>query len=108
MGRRSWRSAPSRKSTLAYTNLTAATRRSVESPLDGRMIFLVGARRSGTNWLQRTLATHPAIVSVPSETHLFSHGIAPLAERFHHGAPTSTHTGAMYVDRQRLLGALRV
>lgn len=78
------------------------------SPLRDRMVFVVGAQRSGTNWLQRMLATHPDVVALPSETHLFSHGIAPLLERFHEGAPTSTRTGVMFADPQRVATALRV
>ena len=42
------------------------------------MIFNVGARRSGTYWLQRITCAHPAVAEVPSETYVFSHGIAPL------------------------------
>lgn len=77
------------------------------SPLDGRVIFLVGARRSGTNWLQRVLGAHPDIVAVPSETHLFSHGLVPLSERVQHGVPNSTRTGRVYMDRDDFLDALR-
>ena len=47
------------------------------------MIFNAGARRSGTYWLQRITCAHPAVAEVPSETYIFSHGIAPLMERFH-------------------------
>jgi hypothetical protein len=72
-----------------------------------RMIFLVGAQRSGTNWLQRMLATHGDIVALPSETHLFSDGLAPLADRFQHGTPTSTTTGTIYMNRKGMLEAMR-
>lgn len=71
------------------------------------MIFVVGARRSGTNWLQRAVAAHPRVVAVPSETYLFSEGLAELRKRFHHGAVASSRTGAMHVDRDVLLDALR-
>ncbi len=77
------------------------------SPLDGRVIFLVGARRSGTQWLQRVLGTHPSIVTVPSETHLFSHGLVPLSERVQHGVPHSSRTGFVYMDRDDFLDGLR-
>jgi hypothetical protein len=53
------------------------------------------------------LAAHPEVVSINSETHLFSHGVAPLLERFHHGASDSTTTGAVYMDPGRLHEALR-
>lgn len=71
------------------------------------MIFVVGAQRSGTNWLDRMLTTHPEIVGIRAETHLFSHGIAPLLERFHHGASDSATTGAVYMDPTRLYDSLR-
>jgi Sulfotransferase family len=78
-----------------------------DSPLRERLIFNVGARRSGTYWLQRIVCAHPAVAAVPSETHLFSHGIAPLFERFHHGDRESPQVGSMYIDRERLLDAAR-
>lgn len=78
-----------------------------ESTLHGRMIFCVGARRSGTNWLQRTLAAHSVIVAIPSETYLFSRGIQPLRERFQHVAAGSARTGFTYMHRDTLLDALR-
>lgn len=71
------------------------------------MIFNVGSRRSGTFWLQRIVGAHPDVASVPSETHLFSHGIAPLFERFQHGSPSSPEVGAVYVEREALITATR-
>jgi hypothetical protein len=78
-----------------------------DSPLRDRMIFLVGARRSGTNWLQRIVAAHPAVANIPSETYLFSRGIGPLTERFQHGSPGSHALGVIYMDRRAFLDALR-
>ena len=78
-----------------------------ESPLRGRMIFNVGSRRSGTFWLQRIVTAHPGVSAVGSETHLFSHGIAPLAERFHHAALGSAQVGSTFIERDALLDALR-
>jgi Sulfotransferase family len=78
-----------------------------DSPLRGRMIFNVGSRRSGTFWLQRIVTAHPDVSAVGSETHLFSHGIAPLAERFHHAALGSGQVGSTFIDRDALLDALR-
>lgn len=77
------------------------------SPLKGRLVFLVGARRSGTNWLQRALSAHPDLAAAPSETHLFSHGLGPLNERIQHGAPLSSRTGSVYMEREEYLDALR-
>jgi hypothetical protein len=78
-----------------------------DSPLRDRLVFLVGARRSGTNWLQRMVCAHPDAVAIPSETHLFSHGLAPLVERFQHAAPASPKTAKVYLPRRDLLDALR-
>lgn len=71
------------------------------------MIFNVGARRSGTYWLQRIVTAHPRVAAVPSETHLISHGIAPLVERFHQGERDSTQVGSVYFERELMLTALR-
>lgn len=71
------------------------------------MIFNVGARRSGTYWLQRITCAHPAVGEVPSETHVFSHGIAPLMERFQHEERGSREVGKVFADRDRLLTAVR-
>jgi hypothetical protein len=71
------------------------------------MVFLVGARRSGTNWLQRILCAHPDVAAIPSETYLFRQGIEQLAERFHQSAPRSTTTGFVYMERSAMLDALR-
>ncbi len=71
------------------------------------MIFNVGARRSGTYWLQRIVCAHPSVAEVPSETYVFSHGIAPLMERFQHEERGSQEVGRVYADRERLLAAIR-
>lgn len=77
------------------------------SALRDRLIFVVGARRSGTNWLQRVVCSHGDVVGVPAETYLFSQGIRPLMERFHHGAVSSSTTGFIHADRGALLDAVR-
>jgi len=79
-----------------------------DSPLRDRMIFVVGARRSGTNWLQRILCARPDVAAVPSETYLFSHGLEPLVERFQHASPASPTTGFVYMEREAMLDALRL
>ena len=71
------------------------------------MIFNVGARRSGTYWLQRITCAHPAVAEVPTETYVFSHGIAPLMERFHHGDRDHVDVGLVYADRTKLIAAIR-
>ena len=71
------------------------------------MIFLVGARRSGTLWLQRALACHPDLVTVPSESYLFTNGIDPLTELFQHGSPESIAVARTYMDRDDMIDALR-
>jgi hypothetical protein len=78
-----------------------------DSPLRGRMIFNVGSRRSGTFWLQRIVTAHPEVAAVPSETHLFSHGIAPLVDRFHHDALAPEQVGSTFIEREVLVDALR-
>ena len=78
-----------------------------QSLLRGRMIFNVGSRRSGTFWLQRIVTAHPDVSAVGAETHLFSHGIAPLAERFHHAAMGSGQVGTTFIERDTLLDGLR-
>ena len=71
------------------------------------MIFNVGARRSGTYWLQRIVCAHPAVAEVPSETYVFSHGVVPLLERFQHEERDSQEVGRVYADRERLIAAIR-
>ena len=75
--------------------------------MKGRLIFNVGSRRSGTFWLQRVVSSHPEVAAVPSETHLLSHGIAPLFERFQHDDPESSVVGVTYLPRETLLDATR-
>ena len=71
------------------------------------MIFNVGARRSGTYWLQRIVCAHPDVAEVPSETYLFSHGVAPLMERFQHTDPGLREVGQVYAERDAVLSAIR-
>lgn len=70
-------------------------------------MFLVGARRSGTNWLQRIICAHPDAIAIPSETHLFSHGLAPLADRFQHGSVASPKTAKVYLPQDAMRDMLR-
>jgi hypothetical protein len=79
-----------------------------DSPLRGKVLFIVGARRSGTNWLFRMVNSHPQVIGIPPETHLFAEGLRPLSERFHHGAISSPRTGSLYMRRDSMLGSFRV
>jgi hypothetical protein len=74
--------------------------------LSSRLIFLVGARRSGTNWLHSLLGLHPRVAKVPSETHLF-YTLARLQERFQHGLIGSANTGAVYLPRDEMIASFR-
>lgn len=71
------------------------------------MIFNVGARRSGTYWLQRVVCAHPDVAEVPSETYLFSMGISQLVERFQHEDKRSAEVAKVWIDRPRLIDSLR-
>ena len=77
-----------------------------DSPLRDKVIFVVGARRSGTNWLQRAIAAHPDVVAAPSETFLI-HALVPLRDRFHHGSVDSPKTSRSYVHRDAMLDQMR-
>jgi sulfotransferase family protein len=77
-----------------------------ESPLRGRTIFVVGAQRSGTNWIQRILAAHPDVASMPTETHLFQ-WLKQLSIHIRHGAAGSLTIGQVYMDRAQYLAAMR-
>lgn len=78
-----------------------------DSPLRDRVVFLVGARRSGTNWLQRILTAHPDMVGLPSETYLFSNGVAPFAELIQHANPGGQAMGKTFMERDHFLDAMR-
>jgi LPS sulfotransferase NodH len=49
------------------------------SPLWQKMLFVVGAPRSGTSWLQQLVAVHPRLAT-GCESHLFCEGLAGLWE----------------------------
>lgn len=78
-----------------------------DSPLRDRVVFVVGARRSGTNWLRRILTAHADVVVMPSETYLFSDGIEPLTERFQHANPGSSMMAQTFMGREHFLDATR-
>lgn len=78
-----------------------------DSALRGRVVFLVGARRSGTRWLERILDAHPDVAVVPSETFLFSHGLRPLSDRVWHGIVPAVTVGRIYMQRDAYVDGLR-
>lgn len=80
---------------------------SAVSPLEGRMIFLVGLRRSGTNWLERIVHVHPDVVVIPGETYLFGRGVRTLQSQVRHTLPDASAVGSIYMSRPSFLEALR-
>jgi hypothetical protein len=47
-----------------------------------RLVIIIGSPRSGTTWLSRMLAEHPAIAALPHELTLFSEYLAPLSASY--------------------------
>lgn len=72
-----------------------------------RMVFVVGAPRSGTTWLQRALSVHPDVLALPSETHLFSWGLSTLRDQAQGGLVTSPSTGSWFMPREDFQRAAR-
>lgn len=50
--------------------------------LDKQFVFIVGAPRSGTTWLERMLGEHPMVASIPHELTLFSKYLASGVRHF--------------------------
>lgn len=71
------------------------------------MIFLVGLRRSGTNWLERIVHAHPDVVVIPGETDLFGRGVRTLASQVRHCLPDAAGMGSIYASRPAFLAAVR-
>ena len=71
------------------------------------MLFAVGARRSGTLWLQRIVAAHPLASALPTETHLFSYGLSQVFDRLQHGLISSHRVGSVFADRAEVVEAAR-
>lgn len=78
-----------------------------DSRLQDRMVFLVGAQRSGTNWLQGMLGIHPAVATLPAETHLFFGAFDQLDARVQHGVVSSGATGTFFMSEDGFLDAAR-
>ncbi len=77
-----------------------------DSPLRDRMIFVQGAPRSGTTWLQMLLATHPQIAGVEPESHLFEFGVDRLFDNFE-GRRKHLRGLSAYVEREELVDLVR-
>jgi hypothetical protein len=56
--------------------------RAVESPLYGRVVFLVATPETGAERLQRGLAALPGAVAPPAPTHVFSQGLGEVLDRW--------------------------
>ena len=80
------------------------------SLLERGPVFVVGAQRSGTTWVQRLLAAHPAIAG-GQESHLFSGYLAPLWRRWENEEAERARgriTGlACYLTQEQFLEELR-
>src|SRR5262249_13054973 len=74
-------------------------------------VFIVGAQRSGTTWLQRLLASHPSIAG-GQESPLFSGYLAPLGQRWQEEHPYRAGGGrtiglGCYLDEDEFVEELR-
>lgn len=78
-----------------------------DSAMRGRLLLLVGARRSGTNWVERILTSHPGVVAMPTETYLFSHGARPFADLIQHTSPGTRTISRTYMERDAFRFAMR-
>ena len=57
--------------------------RGADGLLDGaRCVFVIGAPRSGTTWLQRMIEAHPSVASIPQELTLFSRYLDPIVKAY--------------------------
>src|SRR4051812_48466444 len=78
-----------------------------DSPLRDRVIFVVGAPRSGTTWLLNLLTTHPEIAGVEAESHLFDFGVDRLFDNFDGRNPGIRPGLRAYAERAALVDAVR-
>ena len=74
------------------------------SPLHGKAVFLMGAPRSGTTWLQQLLVLHPQIATA-GETHVFCEGVGALLKNHDEEDRYSGLSG--WVTRPELVGLIR-
>lgn len=76
-----------------------------ESPLTGRVVFVIGVARSGTTWLAQLIGQHPDFVG-SNESHLFDRGVNQLFDNFENRVPEERYL-ASYMDRDDLVGLVR-
>jgi hypothetical protein len=77
-----------------------------DSPLRDKLIFILGARRSGTWWLQRVVAAHPRVAAVPSESFVIT-AVERFMESFQHDDRESEQTARIWAERDLLLDSMR-
>jgi LPS sulfotransferase NodH len=72
-----------------------------------KFVFIIGAPRSGTTWLQAMMAAHPSICSTIDELKLFDFFTVPLEEGWQYMLSLQKHTdgsrnglAAMWTDRE--------
>lgn len=70
------------------------------------LVFVLGAPRSGTTWLQVLLEQHPRVTTCP-ETHLFDGYLAPLYERWQWETETGLSGLSRLLDYDDLDGLAR-
>jgi hypothetical protein len=75
-----------------------------KSPLHGRAVFLLGAPRSGTTWLQQLLVPHPQLATA-GETHVFCEGVGALLDN--HAGEDAYSGLSGWVTRPELVGLIR-
>jgi hypothetical protein len=79
-----------------------------DSPLRDRVIFVVGAPRSGTTLLTTLLAAHPDVAGIIAESYLFDfdRGVGALFDNFEGQGAWKDHVSA-YVTREELVDVSR-
>jgi hypothetical protein len=74
------------------------------SPLHQRAVFVIGAPRSGTTWLQQLLLLHPSIATA-GEMHVFCEGLGAVFDNYEGDDPYSGLSG--WVTRAELVSGIR-
>jgi Sulfotransferase family len=84
------------------------TQAQIEDTLRGKqLVFLVGAPRSGTTWLQLLLSRSPLVVTAP-ETHVFSLFLRPMVDQWNRLRKTGERIGLnQLLSEEEFRGMLR-